>query len=287
MLLWLPIVLLPIVLSVGLAWRRWRNPKWRPLIPGVLATGAGTTFCLVVYRWGFETARCSDRGSVACLLNANQGVISVVALGLAVVGLWGVAINRHFDRRGARNALEHRARTALLAALQETEHNLIHFGLASNLGTNRMVGLPQLSVDETRALCHQDLRAVLHPEVVEAAQNTLRNYEATHVPDDRRSYYHARAFINTSLRSWWRPASTTQNWSGRSLHVRAIRTYVRSLHVESVSSPSTPQRQRRTRLDFEQTTKCCCAGSTMAGLTVSGHDRNASASVTWIMRLTR
>ena len=198
--LWAPALLLPLIGAGAVAYVKRDDAAWRPLLAGIVGTAAATSVSIAAYLWLFEREGCSGRGDIACVLNENQGTLSLLALVLAAVGLWVVAINRLTDRLSARRAASDQAFVALRAALEEAEHNLIHVACKTDIGRNQLTGPPQLSILQATALLQPDVRPLLDALVVQSAENLLRNYDgfrrAADVPE---AWYYVAAFVNTSL----------------------------------------------------------------------------------------
>jgi len=202
--IWAVAITLLVVATIGVAYAKRRNPTWRPLLPGFVGTGVGAAVCLVVYGWGFDVSTCNGRGDVACMLNANQGVLTVVALLLTVAGLWVAALNRVADQRENAVDAARRRQRVIASALEETGHNLIHVALAYDTRGERLQGVPQLSVEEVLRLCDPEFQSSIFPGVLEAARAINRNLEGIRYAERERdgTTLHDRleGFVNNSLR---------------------------------------------------------------------------------------
>jgi hypothetical protein len=190
-----------LLLTLGGAYAKRNDPSWRPLLPGIVGTGAGVLISAAAYMWLFDDSACGGRGDFACMLNANQGVLTALAALLTAVGLWGAALNRHADRQREQRLARERADVAIHGALAEAAHNLIHVALAYEPETQRLAYMPQLSVSETERLCAHEFRTQIHPELVRRGQNLERNYERMLIGDDPGETEAAlQGFVNTSVR---------------------------------------------------------------------------------------
>jgi hypothetical protein len=128
------------------------DPRYRRLLPAVAVTGAGMCVLIASYLWWLELGDCQSRNQVVCVVNANQGFLTLLALLLAAAGVWATLITSETVRyRAAVREAEH-SRDTVRAALQELHHNLIHLALAFD-GEGKIRRLPMgLSLDATRAL---------------------------------------------------------------------------------------------------------------------------------------
>ena len=157
-----------------LAYRLWANPERRPLVPAAIGTAIGVAAFAVSYAWVFQVgSRCTGRGDLGCQLNANQGVLTLFGLVLAVGALWTTLLIRYFDQRAARQSLARRADAALLAALEEVRHNLIHMALAYE-GGQELQGWPMLKTEHVAALLSEPVRQEIDAEVIRRAEALTR-----------------------------------------------------------------------------------------------------------------
>jgi hypothetical protein len=146
------------VATVALVYRGRDNLRYRRLLPAVAVTGAGGCVLIASYLWWLELGNCQSRNQVVCVINANQGFLTLLALLLAAAGVWATLITSETVRyRAAVREAEH-GRDTVRAALQELHHNLIHMALAFD-ADGKIRRLPMgLSLDATRALsdplCH-------------------------------------------------------------------------------------------------------------------------------------
>src|SRR5438445_5079317 len=134
-------------LAAGLLFRRRHDSRWQRAMPGLIATVAVTVGFVASYLWLFERDDCSDRGDVACMMNANDGSLTFLAVLFAGVGLWAAAISRWADQRRERDAHLARVRNVLSAAVDECIHNLIHVGGFYDEEGKWYEGIPQLTAE--------------------------------------------------------------------------------------------------------------------------------------------
>jgi hypothetical protein len=149
----------------------------RPLLSWIVGTAVGSVVSVAAYLWVFEGSGCDGRGDFACMLNENQGVLTFVALILAVAGLCVAAWYRERDARSARRSARERAKNALHEALEEASHNLIHVAEAYDREKRVLRSVPQLSAADTSYLCDQQFRLRFDRRIIRAAQNMGRNLE--------------------------------------------------------------------------------------------------------------
>jgi len=152
------ILVMVAVATVALVVRGRDDPRYRRLLPAVAVTGAGVCVLIASYLWWLELGQCQSRNQLVCVVNANQGFLTLLALLLAAAGVWATLITSETVRyRAAVREAEH-GRDTVRAALQELHHNLIHVALAFD-ADGKIRRLPMgLSLDATRALsdplCH-------------------------------------------------------------------------------------------------------------------------------------
>jgi hypothetical protein len=163
--------------GAGFAARRaWPNPLLRRLVPAGLVTVFGMLLLVGFYRWGFDQGSCSSRGDVVCLTNANQGVLTLLAIGLAALAVWVEVVARLADERRAERAKVERADRAVAAAIEECAHNLLHIALCYE-GT-RMAHLPWgMAIDDTLALANPEVRPFVADGVIERIDRIRRTFE--------------------------------------------------------------------------------------------------------------
>lgn len=177
MIAWLFALPLALLATGVLAWKKRRDPRWRPLLPGLVGTVVGTVASLATYLWVFERESCNGRGDVACMLNQNQGVLTFMAIVLTVSGLWGATLQRRAAERAAKRAAAARARLALQAAADELHHNLIHVALAYD-EDHDLISRPQINAHAVRHLLDPEVRLAIHPQVSQGADGVVRNLDA-------------------------------------------------------------------------------------------------------------
>lgn len=105
---------------------------WTNLKPAAIATIWGIGLFSATYFWGFEDGTCSSVGSVACRLNANQGVLTVLTLLLAILAVWATLLTRELDERARRRQMQDDLQAAVGEGFRECTHNLIHVAQAFN-----------------------------------------------------------------------------------------------------------------------------------------------------------
>lgn len=150
-----------------------RKSAWRSLAGGVVATGLGLSLAFATYFWVFETGACADVGSVSCRINANEGILTVLTIVLAVIALWTAALGRTIDRRQERDSADRRFAQHLEAAVGESRHNLIHIAMAYNR-QNRLARMPQVQVFRARDLDTPEFRYRLKPKVRSLLDSVVR-----------------------------------------------------------------------------------------------------------------
>ncbi len=153
-----------------------RDQDLRRLVPVIVATALGVGVAGVAYIWIFqEGPQCSGRADFACQLNANQGVLTLLGLVLAIGALWTTVLIRFFDQRSEARSLRSRVDMALTGAMEEVRHNLIHVALAYS-HSGDFTDLPVIKIDETCRLLDEPVRRMLSPQVVRGAELIQRNY---------------------------------------------------------------------------------------------------------------
>jgi hypothetical protein len=165
------------VATVALVLRGRDDPRYRRLLPAVAVTGAGMCLLVASYLWWLELGQCQSRNQVVCVVNANQGFLTLLALLLAAAGVWATLITSETVRyrAGVREA-EH-GRDTVRAALQELHHNLIHVSLACD-GHGKLLRLPMgLSLDATRALCDPLCHGSVDRRLVALLDPMSRNFQ--------------------------------------------------------------------------------------------------------------
>ncbi len=159
------------ITTVAVVVRGRDDPRYRRLLPAVAVTGAGGCVLIASYLWLLELGKCQNRNQVVCVVNANQGFLTLLALLLAAAGVWATLITSETVRYRATVREAEHGREGVRAAMQELHHNLIHVALAFD-SDGKIRRLPMsLSLDATRALsdpvCHgsvdRSLVALLDP----------------------------------------------------------------------------------------------------------------------------
>jgi len=163
--------------TVGLVVGGRNDPRYRRLLPAVAVTGAGTALFIASYLWWLELGHCQSRNQVVCVVNANQGFLTLLALLLAAAGVWATLITSETVRyRVAVREAEH-GRDTVRAALQELHHNLIHVALAFD-ADGKIRRLPMgLSLDATRALSDPLCHGSVDRRLVAALDPMSRNFQ--------------------------------------------------------------------------------------------------------------
>lgn len=182
---WILGVLLLITLVVSpVAWRR--LPNYRDLFPITLSTLVGCIALPLVYVTSFDQGACSSKTDVVCVLNANQGVLGLLAVGIAVFALWANAISDRLKSTAATRAAKSRAMNHLRATIAETKHNLIHCALETPADGN-FRSTPQLSFRATDDLMNGPSRHTLSPAAEECIANLYRNVAKINSANERLS----------------------------------------------------------------------------------------------------
>ncbi|MBS1891049.1 MAG: hypothetical protein JST59_07140 [Actinobacteria bacterium] len=196
-------------LGVLTVWLR-RDEELRRLVPAVIGSAAGLLAAAATYIWLFQVGpQCTGRGDFGCQLNANQGVLTLLGLVLALGALWTSVLMRFFDQRSANRELKNRADSALLAALEEIHHNLIHIALSYD-DSQTFRGIPILKTSETAQLLRQPIRnqfyeGILHgAERIEIQFTAIQRLAAGEAQDENEQLGTAEpfcieAFVNQSL----------------------------------------------------------------------------------------
>lgn len=150
---------------------------WASFRPWAYATAIGTSLLVASYFWAFEERGCGGVENVACRLNENQGVLTLLALLLAVGAVWVTAVTRELDRRDRERSAREDLRNCLVAAVLECDHNLIHVAVALR-GTLTLHEVPQLTVNATSRLRDDPaLRHRLPDALLIHADAVCRNFE--------------------------------------------------------------------------------------------------------------
>src|SRR5947208_1991617 len=146
-----------------------------PLFPGVVVTALGAIALVGSYLWVFQQGTCDSRSAVACMVNQNQGVLTFVALVIAVVGLWTSVVTAAATRKRNEKEARDRTATAVRDSIQELYHNLEH--VTGAYRGNQLMIVPQITMDSTLALFGEAHRLRLAPQVVNAIEPMRRNAE--------------------------------------------------------------------------------------------------------------
>jgi hypothetical protein len=190
--------------SASVATWYWRNtPAIRRLLPAVVFTAVGADLLIAAYLWWFEVGKCGSRGDVVCVVNANQGFLTLLALAIAGAGIWVTMLTEQTRRRLARGREFVLLGDALVAACEETYHNLTHIALAYEGESIR--ALPTgLSLECTFALMEPACRSNLHPRLFARIDPLRRNLNRLREIQERVSdaswplaRRHAKQFVET------------------------------------------------------------------------------------------
>jgi hypothetical protein len=207
---WLAIVIF-LVVPLGLAWWKRTDTDWRPFLPGIVATGCGVALSISAYEWVFETAQCNGHSDVPCVLNSNQGLLTVLTVILAVAALWVTLLVRELDRRAERRAARQKAKVALEEAADEWAHNLIHIAIASDDRGALEYGT-QVSVDHTDRLFDPEIAALLGEKIMRRSDRLRRTYERMLGDDEEDAQAGLEGFVNNSMRLLLLARSSHGDW---------------------------------------------------------------------------
>jgi hypothetical protein len=121
------------VLLVGiglLLGRRVKKHERSRIWPALIVTGAGVEALALGYLWLFQRAGCRIT-SVGCMLNKNQGVLTVFAIVLAGVAVWAGIWSDLIRRRDAAAARSRMVWAAASSAMVDISHNLVHLAMVT------------------------------------------------------------------------------------------------------------------------------------------------------------
>lgn len=159
------------------AWRLRNRTQFARLLPGALVTVLGLLVLIAVYRWGFSDASCGGRGDVVCLTNSNQGVLTVIALLLAVLAVWVEVVSRHSREHKEAEDRSVRVHQAVGHAIGESTHNLLHAALCYTNG--QMLRTPWgIAIDDICALNQTEYRHDVDDRVLGHVDKIRRTFEA-------------------------------------------------------------------------------------------------------------
>ena len=170
--------------AVGLAFWKRQDENWRPLLPALLATAAGAIVFVSSYLWVFGRSTCGGRSHIACTINANQGMLGVVAALIATAGLWTAKLDRESQRRRTVASQRELTRATLEGAAEEVVHNLMHAALEFTDDGRWLGHIPQMQVHAVAQLNHPALRPYLSSRVRAHGERILRTFD--HLQDDVR-----------------------------------------------------------------------------------------------------
>jgi hypothetical protein len=184
-----------------LLFRAWSKNRTGPLVPGAAATIMGVGIFAESYLWLFDISDCNGRGDITCALNENQGLLTFLAVIIAVLTIWITVLANESNRRAVMRVENEELRTTLLGAVDEAIHNLMHLALCYNEQRTRFESLPQLSTFSVAELSSRNFRRSVASGVIRYADLMLRNYarieNANRMPDliletdatERRQHY--------------------------------------------------------------------------------------------------
>jgi hypothetical protein len=161
------------------------DPFFRPLVPGVVVTSLGLLAAIAMYVWLFDQSSC-QASSFACMVNANQGLLTGLGLLIAAAAIWTGAISNAAARRRTEDEAIARTASIVAAAIEELNHNLVHVACAYH--ENALTELPQVTIDASRILLDPANRERLAPDVIEHLEPLQRNKDLL---DEFRSRLHA------------------------------------------------------------------------------------------------
>jgi hypothetical protein len=151
-----------------------KDQFFRPLVPGVIVTALGLLVAIGMYVWLFDRSNCNG-DHFACMINANQGLLTGLSLLIAAGAIWTSAISNAAASKRADIAARKRTGAIVSAAIGELNHNLVHVACAYN--SDALVELPQITIDSTLRLLEPENRERLKPQVIEEVEPIRRNAE--------------------------------------------------------------------------------------------------------------
>jgi hypothetical protein len=202
------IELLVVLVSIAggtLAIVRWLPQTWTSLKPAAIATVWGIGLFLATYFWGFQEGECSNVGSVACRINENQGVLTVLTLILAVLAVWATLLTRELDQRMRRRQMQDELRAAVGESFRECTHNLIH--VAQAFSEDKVLRkLPQTSRLAIARLLQPDMASQLPRSYRLSIDAVYRTWESLRTLSWDDSYAHK---VPAELRNYTRACLMT------------------------------------------------------------------------------
>jgi hypothetical protein len=173
---------------------------WSSLKPAAVATVWGAGLFAATYFWGFEEGTCDGVDSIACRFNANQGVLTVLTLILAVLAVWTTLLTRELDARAKRRQMQDELTAAVGEAFRECTHNLIH--VAQAFSDDKMLQkLPQTSRLAVARLLQPDLASQLPRRYRLSVDAVYRTWESLKAITWQGSYAHQ---VPSELRNYTR-----------------------------------------------------------------------------------
>jgi hypothetical protein len=185
---WLPDVLpgmtaALVAAAAGFAAQLMRRMSYR--IRRLLTTTAlGASLFVVAYSYMFDGSRCRGKGDFACVVNANEGMVGLTGIAVAVIGIWSATL---IDERASRieaHGVQRRTAALTEAVIDELIHNLQHLELATAFDEveDRPIGLaeaPQISVLHTSQLlrCRDSIGEAFDMRLWNALASILRNLD--------------------------------------------------------------------------------------------------------------
>jgi hypothetical protein len=111
------------------------------------------------------------------MTNANQGVLTFLALAVAGLAVWVEVLARQASQNRTMRAQREAADAALAAAAGEAHHNLIHIALTYQGGQVLQAPPHGLSVDASQALLRDDIRPLIAPAVLGELDALRRTFD--------------------------------------------------------------------------------------------------------------
>lgn len=178
----------PLAVSMVLLWRRWRSDPQNRIVPPLIITIFGSAVLLYSYVWAFDFSSCSrGRADFVCGLNENQGILTFVALLIAVIAVW-VTLLAEEDRRREQATSKQQELTALIQqTVNETNHNLIHMAQETDR-SGAFTGVPQLSVVYAATLHSPPMVGSFSPALVHLAETLVRVHEIVQQAAEKSSW---------------------------------------------------------------------------------------------------
>lgn len=110
-----------------------------------------------------------------CVTNANQGILTLLAVGVAGLAIWVEVVARHAQRAREREVERQQATAVLCAAAEELHHNLLHIAPCFEGGRLRTPP-PAISCDAVNALSRLPQRGFVHPTILDRVDPLQRTF---------------------------------------------------------------------------------------------------------------